>query len=120
MKKGDFQAALRLFEKIIDNRYSYTPEAYYYAAFAPFNLDQVETALLRLEQYLTVRPHDQAAMVDLGKLYERKGDIDSIIPDGMVVPWWLHEGIAQYESQNLTARFEDMMADLFRFLRMES
>ena len=38
--------------------------------------------------------------------------IDSIVPDGCIIPWWLHEGIAQYESQNLTAHSEAMMADL--------
>ncbi|MFH1675352.1 MAG: tetratricopeptide repeat protein [Pseudomonadota bacterium] len=38
--------------------------------------------------------------------------IDSVIPEGVHVPWWLHEGIAQYESQNLTLNFEALMAEM--------
>ena len=75
LKEGNYQRALVCFEKILD-RYPQTPIAYYYSAFSASRLDQLDTAILRLEQYLTLRPRDTEAMIDLGKLYERKGNLD--------------------------------------------
>ncbi len=40
--------------------------------------------------------------------------IDSIVPEGKTIPWWLHEGLAQYESQNLTVDSEAMMTEMAR------
>ena len=75
LKDSDFQAALACFDRILDTSPE-TPVAYYYAAFAASRLDQLDTAVLRFEQYLTLRPHDTEAMIDLGRIYERKGSLD--------------------------------------------
>ncbi len=75
LKQGDFALAFNYFESIIESTPQSAP-SYYYAGFAASRLNDVDTAIVRLEQYLALMPRDLRAMVDLGKLYERKGQIN--------------------------------------------
>jgi len=75
LKQENFSLSLNYFESIIESTPQTAP-AYYYAGFAASRLNDVDTAILRLEQYLTLMPRDVRAMVDLGKLYERKGQVN--------------------------------------------
>jgi tetratricopeptide (TPR) repeat protein len=68
----NFKKAHTLFEQAISER-PQDLRAYYYAGFAASRLEDLETAVLRFEQYLMLRPHDVGVMTDLGRLYERSG-----------------------------------------------
>jgi tetratricopeptide (TPR) repeat protein len=69
---NDFSQALIFFEHVLNEGPS-TPSAYYYAGYAASKLNKLDTAILHMEQYLAVMPRDVRAMVDIGKLFERKG-----------------------------------------------
>jgi tetratricopeptide (TPR) repeat protein len=72
LKKESYQLALAHFEHVIDEGHT-NPAVYYYAGFAASKINMLDTAIVHFEQYLAVMPRDVRAMVDLGKLYERKG-----------------------------------------------
>lgn len=74
LKQGNYKQALACFEQILSETPK-SPAIYCYAGFAASQLDEIDTAILRFEQYLTLMPRDVKAMVDLGKLYERKGQM---------------------------------------------
>jgi len=72
LKDSDHRQAYALFEHLLDEGNA-PPIVYYYAGYAASKLNRVDTAILHMEQYLAVLPRDFKALVDLGKLYERKG-----------------------------------------------
>jgi len=74
LESGCIRQALELFENKIDK----DPEsidAYYYAGFAASRLEKYDNAILRFEQYLLMRSEDAEVMTDLGRVYERTGQI---------------------------------------------
>jgi len=75
LKSGDFKRASALFESLIEERPDYLA-AYYYAGFVASRLDNLDQAILRFEQYLMMRRDDTGILMDLGKLYERKANLD--------------------------------------------
>jgi tetratricopeptide (TPR) repeat protein len=75
LKRGDFQKAATTFESLIKEKPDYLP-AYYYAGFAASHLGDLGKAVLRFEQYLMIHPDDTGILLDLGKIYERQGNLD--------------------------------------------
>lgn len=78
LKAGEFEKSFELFEKQITEKPD-EPDAYYYAGFAASRLEELETAILRFEQYLLLRPKDDRVWMDLGKIYERAGRMKSAL-----------------------------------------
>lgn len=72
LNQSDYKQALMCFEQVIEKGVP-TSAAYYYAGYAAARQDDLDTAIVHFEQYLALVPRDVQAMVDLGKLYERKG-----------------------------------------------
>lgn len=72
LKEEHYRRAFTCFEQAIDKG-PVSPAAYYYAGFAASKINELDRAIVHFEQYLTVMPRDAGAMIDLGKLYERKG-----------------------------------------------
>ncbi len=74
LRQGNYRHAFECFEKILADTPK-SPAIYCYAGLAASRIDDLDTAILRFEQYLALMPRDVQAMVDLGKLYERKGQL---------------------------------------------
>jgi tetratricopeptide (TPR) repeat protein len=74
LESEDYGSALAEFENLISKHPHFVP-AYYYAGFAAAGSGELQTAILRFEQYLTLRADDTNVLVDLGKVYERTGDL---------------------------------------------
>jgi len=53
--------------------YPQSASPYFYSGFLYSKLGDLDQAILRYEQYLILRSHDEKAQLSLGRLYEKKG-----------------------------------------------
>lgn len=78
LNDGDYAAAGKRFEALIDIRPAYAA-GYYYAGFCAARENRLQKAIVRFEQYRLLRPDDAGVWSDLGRIYERDGSIEEAV-----------------------------------------